>query len=108
MKFCGLDLAKAQSAVHRGREQLAKRGNARLRCVLWQASLSAIRMRENAFRDKYTRYIATDPDNADRRGKARTAVVAKMARVAYALVKFEVSGVLLERGRPLGRARGTR
>jgi hypothetical protein len=42
-------------------------------------------MRENAFRDKYTRYIAAEPDNADRRRKARTAVTAKMARVAYAL-----------------------
>ena len=90
LKFCGLDLAKAQSGVRRGHEQLAKRGNARLRCALWQASISAIRMRENAFRDKYTRYIAADPDNADRRRKARTAVTAKMARVAYALVKFDV------------------
>jgi transposase len=88
LKFCGLDLAKAQSGVSRGLEKLCKRGNPRLRCALWQASMSAVRMRENAFRDKYTRYIAADPDNSDLKRKARTAVTAKMARVAFALVKF--------------------
>ncbi len=89
LKYCGLDLAKAQSGVSRGHERLSKRGNARLRCALWQASISAIRMRENAFRDKYTRYIAADPESRDRRRKARTAVTAKLARVAYSLVKFD-------------------
>jgi transposase len=89
LKFCGLDLAKSQSGVRRGREQLSKRGNARLRCALWQAALSAVRMRENSFRDKYARYITVDPGNADLRRKARTAVTAKMARVAYALIKTE-------------------
>jgi hypothetical protein len=52
--------------------------------------MSAVRLRENAFRDKYTRYIAADPDNADLKRKARTAVTAKMARVALALVKFNM------------------
>lgn len=87
LKFCGLDLAKVQSGVRRGQERLAKRGNARLRCALWQAATVAIRMRENAFRDKYARYIAAAPD-ADLKRKARTAVTAKLARVAYAVVKF--------------------
>jgi transposase len=89
LKYCGLDLAKVQSGVSRGHERLSKRGNGRLRCAFWQASISAIRMRENAFRDKYTRYVARDPDNRDRRRKARTAVTAKLARVAYSLVKFD-------------------
>jgi transposase len=89
LKFCGLDLAKVQSGVSRGQERLAKRGNARLRCALWQAATVAIRMRENAFRDKYARYVAADPTSADLRRKAHTAVTAKMARVAYALVKFD-------------------
>ena len=48
-----------------------------------------VRPGENAFRDKYTRYIAADPNNADLKRKAHTAVTAKMARVAYALVKFD-------------------
>jgi transposase len=39
-------------------DKLSKRGNARLRWALWMAAMSAARMRENAFRDKYQRYIA--------------------------------------------------
>jgi transposase len=91
LKFCGLDLAKSQSGASRSREKLSKRGNARLRCALWMAAISAARMRENSFRDKYQRYIAHDPEDADVRRKARTAVTAKMARVVYALIKKDCS-----------------
>lgn len=87
LKFCGLDLAKSQSGASRSRDQLSKRGNARLRCALWMAAMSAARMRENAFRDKYRRYIAKAPEDLDLNRKARTAVTAKMARVVYALIK---------------------
>lgn len=87
LKFCGLDLAKNQSGATRTRERLSKRGNARLRCALWQAALTAARMRENAFGEKFRRYTASAPIDADLRRKARTAVTAKMARVVYALVK---------------------
>jgi transposase len=87
LKFCGLDLAKSQSGAFRSREVLSKRGNARLRAALWMAAMSAARMRENAFRDKYQRYIARAPEDPDLKRKARTAVTAKMARVIYALVK---------------------
>ncbi len=87
LKFCGLDLAKSQSGASRSRDQLSKRGNARLRCALWMAAMSAARMRENAFRDKYRRYIARAPEDLDLNRKARTAVAAKMARVVYALIK---------------------
>jgi transposase len=87
LKFCGLDLAKAQSGASRTRERLSKRGNARLRYALWQAAMSAVRMRENPFRDKFRRYVAAAPDDADLKRKARTAVTAKMARVVHALVK---------------------
>jgi transposase len=89
LKFCGLDLAKSQSGGSRSREQLSKRGNARLRCALWMAAISAVRMRENSFRDKYQRYIARAPEDADLKRKARTAVTAKMARVVYALIKHD-------------------
>ena len=87
LKYCGLDLSKNQSGVSRSREQLSKRGNARLRGALWQAALSAVRMRENAFRDKFQRYTATAPLDPDLRRKARVAVTAKMARIVYALIK---------------------
>ena len=89
LKFCGLDLCKSQSGASRSREQLSKRGNARLRCALWMAAISAVRMKENSFRDKYQRYVAQAPDDADLKRKARTAVTAKMARVVYALIKKE-------------------
>ena len=87
LKFCGLDLAKCQSGAFRSREKLSKRGNARLRCALWMAAMSAARMRENAFRDKYRRYVASAPEDTDLKRKARTAITAKMARVVYALIK---------------------
>jgi transposase len=87
LKYCGLDLAKCQSGQYRGGERLSKRGNARLRFAFWFAATVAIRMRENSFREKYERYIQNDPKNADRKRKALTAVAAKMARVAFGVVK---------------------
>ncbi len=87
LKYCGLDLAKCQSGQFRGRETLSKRGNARLRMAFWMAAQRAVRMTENSFRDKYERYTKQNPGNPDVRRKALTAVAAKMARVAYALVK---------------------
>lgn len=89
LKFCGLDLAKSQSGAYRGRETLSKRGNHRLRCAFWMAGAVAVRMRQNPFRDKYERYIKPDPHDPDLRRKALTAVMAKMARVAYGVVKAE-------------------
>ena len=87
LSYCGLDLCKTQSGQSRGRETLSKRGNKRLRMVFWMAGLRAIHMRENAFRDKYERYLSENPFDADRKRKALTAVAAKMARVVYAVIK---------------------
>lgn len=87
LKFCGLDLATAQSGAWRGHSQLSKRGNARLRCALWMAATVAIRMTENTFRQKFDRYTRSDPKNADLKRKAYTACAAKMARVIYGLMK---------------------
>lgn len=87
LKFCGLDLAKSQSGMTRGREQLSKRGNARLRCAFWFAGRIAVRLRESSIRDKYERYVAANPKSADQRRKAYTAIGAKMARIAYAVIK---------------------
>jgi transposase len=87
LKFCGLDLAKIQSGSSRGKERLSKRGNARLRYAFWFAATVAVRQQENSFRDKYERYISRDPRDPDRKRKALTAVAAKMARVAYGVVK---------------------
>ena len=49
--------------------------------------MSAARMRENAFREKYQRYVAASPEDPGLKRKARTAITAKMARVVYALIK---------------------
>ncbi|HDR9504891.1 TPA: IS110 family transposase, partial [Burkholderia cepacia] len=35
----------------------------------------------------YERYVHADPDDADLKRKALTAVAAKMARVAYSMIK---------------------
>lgn len=86
LKYCGLDLCTAQSGQFRGSTHLSKRGNARLRYAFWMAGTVAIRMQQNSFRRKYEDYIRSDPQNADRRRKAYTAVAAKMARVVYTLV----------------------
>ncbi|WP_370681983.1 IS110 family transposase [Comamonas sp. GB3 AK4-5] len=87
LKYCGFDLAKSQSGVRRGREQLSKRGNARLRLAFWLAAVVAIRARENSFRQKYDRYVSSNPKDPDLKRKALTAVAAKMARMAYGIVK---------------------
>ncbi len=87
LKYCGFDLAKNQSGTQRGKEQLSKRGNARLRLAFWLAAVAAVHMKENSFRAKYERYIRTAPEDPDLRRKALTAVAAKMARVAYGMIK---------------------
>ena len=87
LKYCGLDLSTEQSGQFRGTSKLSKRGNARLRYAFWMAGAVAVRARQNTFRQKFERYIRRDPANADLRRKAYTAVAAKIARVAYAIVK---------------------
>jgi transposase len=86
LKYCGFDLCTEQSGQFRGTTHLSKRGNARLRYAFWMAGTIAIRMQQNTFRRKFEDYIRSDPQNADRRRKGYTAVAAKMARVAYAVV----------------------
>lgn len=89
LKFCGFDLATHQSGQFRGQSKLSKHGNARLRRVFWMAGQVAVRQRENSFRDKYRRYMARDPGDRDLNRKALTAVAAKMARIAHAVVTNE-------------------
>ena len=91
LNFCGFNLSAQQSGNQKGTYRLSKRGNARLHYGFWLAAGSAIRGKENSFADKYRRYIRQDPNNPDIRRKAFTAVAAKMARVAHALVKTDTS-----------------
>lgn len=87
LKYCGFDLCTDQSGRSRGASRLSKRGNGRLRYAYWMAAVVAIRRRENTFRMKFERYVSADPRNGDLKRKAYTAVAAKMARVAYGLLK---------------------
>lgn len=89
LKFCGFDLSTQQSGLFKGQTKLSKRGNSDLRRSFWMAATIAIRMRENPFRKKYENYIKEDPKNADIKRKAYTAVAAKMAKIAYTLIKNE-------------------
>ncbi len=104
LKYCGFDLCTEQSGQFRGTTHLSKRGNARLRYAFWMAGTVAIRMQQNSFRRKFEDYIRPDPKNADRRRKAYTAVAAKMARVAHAVI---ITGIdyrrFPEAARPGGR-----
>ncbi len=87
INYCGFSLSTIQSGQTKGSTRLSKRGSARLRYAFWLAGNAAIKMRENSFRDKYARYIKSNPENSDLKRKARTAVAVKVARVAHALVK---------------------
>ena len=69
--------------------KLSKHSNSRLRYAFWIAATNAIRMTENTFRRKFENYVKRDPANADLKRKGYTAVAAKMARVAYSLVKYQ-------------------
>lgn len=89
LKFCGFNLSTQKSGVFRGQTKLSKYGNARLRRTFWMAGQVAIRQRENGFRDKYERYIARDHADPHLRRKALTAIAAKVARTAHAVIKTE-------------------
>lgn len=87
LNYCGLSLSTSQSGSHRGGSHLSKRGNARLRSAFWMAAKAAIMQRRNGFRKKYDDYIRVNPLDGDLKRKAYSAVAAKVARVAYGLVK---------------------
>ncbi len=109
LKFCGFDLATEQPGQFRGLSRLSKRGNARLRAVFWMAASVAVRMRENSFRAKFERYMRSDPGNADRKRKAYVAVAAKIARVAFALIRSGADyRCFHEAAVPSGRTRSAR
>lgn len=89
LKFCGMDLSTQQSGTFRGQSKLSKYGNARLRRTFWLAGQVAVKQKENSFKDKFNRYIKRDRSNRHLRRKAYTAVAAKVARVAHAVIKSD-------------------
>lgn len=87
LKYCGFDVAKSQSGVQLGQEQLSKRGNARLRMEFGLAAFVAIRARENTFGRSRTDTSEAIPRNPDLKRKAVTIVAARMVRVAHGTIK---------------------
>ena len=87
LKFCGMDLATHQSGTFRGQTKLSKYGNARLRRTFWMAGQVAVLQKTNSFRDKFERYISKDRNNQNLKRKAYTAIAAKVARSAHAIIK---------------------
>ncbi len=88
LKFCGLDLATwSVRRVPRPHQAVQNTANARLRRTLWMAAQVA---RVSATTASAISSDGTPPahaGDADRRRKAMTALTAKMARVAHAVVK---------------------
>ena len=87
LKYCGFDLCTEQSGQFRGTTHLSKRGQrpAAVR-LLDGGHASRSGCNRTAFAGSLRTTFAPDPKSADRRRKGYTAVAAKMARVAYAVV----------------------
>jgi hypothetical protein len=73
LKFCGLDQASLQSGTLRGRTKLPSMETPAFRTFCMAAQVAS-RQRDNSFRDKLGRYMAGNANDADRRGKAMTAL----------------------------------
>lgn len=86
IKFCGFNLCAKQSGTFRGQPHISKRGNARLRQVLWMAGQVAVTRTENTFRKKFDYFISKNGETPDNKRKAYTAIAIKMARVIYAVL----------------------
>jgi transposase len=87
LKFCGFDLAKNHSGTIRGARAALEARQCPLALHVLVAGRVAVRLRESSIRNKYERYTAPDPRSPDRRRKAYTAIAAKTARIAYAVIK---------------------
>lgn len=78
--YAGLDCKNEQSGDGEKKPHISRRGNSRIRALLYIAALSAVRQ-EGPFRDLFLRL-----KNEGKPGKlAIVAVMAKMLRVAYAI-----------------------
>lgn len=109
LKFCGFDLSTQQSGQFKGRSQLSKRGNARLRYAFWLAAGVAIRMKENTIHQKYSRYIRRSPEDKDLKRKALVAAAVKLARVAHSIIKKQCPyRIYFDENRPGGGIRSDR
>ena len=87
LKFCGLDLATSSiGTLPRSDQAIEVRQCASAARVL-DGSPGCHPSARQQLQTKFERYIAKDRDNADLKRKALTAITAKMARTAHAVIK---------------------
>lgn len=91
INFAGLNLSSSQSGKHQGNKKLSKRGNSRLRSIMWLATKAAIyaNRQGNPFKKKFLSITSKAPNDGDLKRKALTACTIKMATIIHTLIKKE-------------------
>lgn len=89
IKYMGLNLCSSQSGTYQGQRSFSKRGNSRLRSVMWMAAKCSIYSPSlnNPFKEKYLRMTAGNLKDGDQKRKAMSACAVKMATIAHTLIK---------------------
>ncbi len=104
--YCGLGIARRQSADSRGPEHLTRRGNRRLKAVLKAAARCAVSGRDNRFSRQYHALIA----NGTRPGNAQSTVARAIATTLWMMWKsgdaYEPNRERADRSRPGTERRG--
>jgi transposase len=83
-KLAGLALAEQSSGKHKGKTKISKRGRARLRYLLFEASLSLVATNPE-FRMLH-RYYTTRDENPLKKMQSLMAISCKLIRVFYAIL----------------------
>jgi len=83
IKLAGLNLVEISSGIKKGKKKISKRGNNRLRCLLYQCAMAAIS--KNSQFKRYYRYQAKTKNKM----KMVVAVQCKLTRIMFALLKYK-------------------
>ncbi len=83
IKLAGLNLVEISSGIKKGKKKISKRGNNRLRCLLYQCAIVAI-----AKNSQIKRYYCYQAETKNKM-KMVIAVQCKMARIMFALLKYK-------------------
>ena len=83
IKLAGLNLVEISSGAKKGKKKISKRGNNRLRCLLYQCAIVAIS--KNSQLKRYYCYQAETKNKM----KMVVAVQCKLARIMFALLKYK-------------------
>ena len=83
IKLAGLNLVEISSGIKKGKKKISKRGNNRLRCLLYQCAVVAI-----AKNSQLKRYFCYQAETKNKM-KMVVAVQCKLARIMFALLKYK-------------------